>query len=131
MAEAKENKVTAGKTIGNILWMLLGGLEWAIGMFIMGAICCVTIILIPVGIQLFQLGKFVIWPFNKEVIEAKPNGFKAFVNVLWAILFGWELFLLYGLFGAICCITIIGIPFGKQYFKIAKFVIWPLGRTFS
>ena len=118
-------------TIGNVLWVLLGGLEWAIALFIEGALCCISIIGIPVGVQLFQLGMFVLWPFGKNVVDAHPTGFKAFVNVLWAITGGWMSALAFVLCGVFFCVTIIGIPFGKQYFKMARFVICPLGHAFG
>ncbi len=126
-----EKKNGVGSTIGNVLWLIFGGLEWCIGLFLEGILCCVTIILIPVGIQMFQLGKFVLWPFGKDVVDAKPSGFKAFCNFFWAITGGWLNALLFCLCGLLLCITIIGIPFGKQYFKMAKFIIWPLGHDFG
>ena len=119
------------KTLGNILWVLLGGLCWAIALFIEGVLCCVTIIGIPVGLQLFKLGKFVLWPFGKKVVPVNPSGAKKVLNIIWAILAGWETALGFLLFGVLCCITIIGIPFGKQYFKMAKFVLLPLGNDFK
>ena len=119
------------KTLGNILWVLLGGLEWAIALFFEGIICCVSIIGIPVGLQLFKLCKFVLWPFGKKVTPVKPSGLKKVLNIIWAIFFGWETALGFLLFGVLCCITIIGIPFGKQYFKMAKFVLLPLGNDFK
>ncbi|MBR1581401.1 MAG: YccF domain-containing protein [Bacilli bacterium] len=118
------------KTFGNILWLIFGGLEMAIGAFISGIVLCITIIFIPVGLQQFKIGKFFIWPMGKEVVKTNPNGFKKFLNFFWAILFGWESALIYFLVGIIFCITIIGIPFGKQYFKMAKFVFTPLGHDF-
>ena len=118
------------KTFGNILWLLLGGLISAIMAFICGAICFISIIFIPVGFQLFKIGKFFIWPMGKKVVKVNSNGFKAFVNVVWCILFGWTYFLGYGLVGCIFCATVIGIPFGLQYFKMAKFAAVPLGHDF-
>ena len=95
-------------------------------------VMCVTIIGIPIGIQLFKMAWFVLWPFNKNVTSgAKVSGFKTVINILWAILFGWEFALGFLITGVIFCITIIGIPFGKQYFKLASFVILPLGRNFK
>ena len=119
------------KTFGNIMWLIFGGIEMAIVSFIEGILFCCTIIYIPVGLQFFKIGKFFLWPMGKSVIATKPSGFKAFVNVLWAIIAGWEHFLIYMLIGCIFCITIVGIPFGKQYFKLAQFVIWPLGHGFG
>lgn len=118
------------KTLGNIIWVVFGGFEWFLALICEGLVCCVTIIGIPVGIQMFKMAKFVIWPFGKKVRPVKPNGFKAFVNVLWAITGGWMNALCFLICGLIFCITVIGIPFGKQYFKMSKFIIWPLGSDF-
>ena len=118
------------KTLGNILWFILGGVFWALDLFVTGVLLCITIIFIPVGIQMFQLGKFVLWPFGKQVTLVAPSGFKAVINFIWAILFGWIIALGFLLTGVLLCITIIGIPFGKQYFKMAHFVLLPLGRDF-
>ena len=95
-----------------------------------GIICCVTVIGIPIGLQLFKMAGFVIWPFGKSVQFTKVTGFKTFLNVLWAIFCGWEFALGFFFTGLIYCITIIGIPFGRQYFKLAKFIFLPLGREF-
>ena len=119
------------KTFGNVLWLIFGGIEMGIGALFGGVVCFVTIIFIPVGFQQFKLMKFYFWPMGKKVVKNKPNGFKAFCNFLWAILAGWWYALINFLVGAILCITIIGIPFGKQYFKIAKFVFTPLGHDFE
>lgn len=117
-------------TVGNILWIIFGGLIASITAFLSGVIACITIIGIPVGLQLFKFAKFVLLPFGKEVKDVNVTGFKNFVNILWAIFFGWEYALTYLLTGVLFCITIIGIPFGKQYFKMAIFVLLPLGRDF-
>lgn len=118
------------KTLGNIIWFILGGIEWCIVLFLLGCVYCVTIIGIPVGIQLFKMAGFVLWPFGKEVRFTNIGGFKIFLNVIWAIFGGLELAVCFFIVGAIFCITIIGIPFGKQYFKLGKFVFLPLGREF-
>ena len=119
------------KTIGNILWLLLGGIFWAIADFIAGILLCITIIGIPVGLQMFKLARFVLWPFGKTVTPVNTSGFKALLNFVWAILFGWEMALGYLLSGVLLCITIIGIPFGRQFFKLAHFVLLPLGHDFK
>ncbi len=85
------------KTIGNILWFIFGGIEMAIAQFIVGAIFCITIIGIPVGLQLFKMARFTIWPFGKTVTKVKPSGLKAVLNIIWAILFGWAMALIYSL----------------------------------
>ena len=118
------------KTIGNIIWLIFGGLITSIFSFLAGVVCCITIIFIPIGLQYFKVAKFVLWPMGKKVESVNTTGFKTFINILWAIFGGWEGFLAYGLVGVILCITIIGIPFGKQFFKLAKFIILPLGHDF-
>lgn len=118
------------KIFGNIIWIIFGGLEMCITSFIGGVICFITIIFIPVGFQEFKLAKFYIWPMGKKVVATNTSGFKTFVNILWAILSGWWHALINFIIGAIFCVTIIGIPFGLQYFKIAKFVFLPLGHDF-
>ena len=129
--EEKKKKNGGMGTIGNILWVIFGGLEWCIALLIAGIIECVTIIGIPIGLQLFKMAKFVIWPFGKNVVETNITGFKKFVNFLWALTGGWTSALGFALTGVLFCITIIGIPFGKQYFKLAKFILLPLGRDFE
>lgn len=119
------------KTFGNVLWFIFGGFIWAIGLFLEGILWCITIIGIPVGLKLFQLAKFVLWPFGKKVSSVSPSGFKTFLNIIWAILGGWWNALLMLLTGVILCITIIGIPFGRQYFKMAHFMLLPLGKDFE
>lgn len=118
------------KTLGNVLWFIFGGFFWAVSAFFGGILACITIIGIPVGLQMFKFARFVLWPFGKEVIQQNVTGFKTFINVLWAILAGIWMAIGYFLTGIILCITIIGIPFGKQYFKMARFVITPLGYDF-
>lgn len=119
------------KTVGNIIWLIFGGLEWALALIFVGLIWCITIIGIPVGVKMFHMATFVIWPFGKSVNNTSVTGFKTVLNVIWAILFGWIVALGFLFTGVIFCITIIGIPFGLQYFKMAKFVLLPLGRTFE
>ena len=119
------------KTLGNILWLIFGGIAGGIGCFLEGVLCCITIVGIPIGMQFFKIGKFMFWPMGKKVIETKPSGFKTFLNIVWAIFFGWEHFLSFAFVGLLFCITVVGIPFGKQYFKLAQFIILPLGHDFG
>jgi uncharacterized membrane protein YccF (DUF307 family) len=115
------------KTVGNVIWFIFGGLFWAIASIIAGVIWCITIIGIPVGLQMFKFAKFVIWPFGKQVKEQNITGFKTIINILWIIFGGIEMALGFVITGLLLCITIVGIPFGKQYFKMARFVLTPLG----
>ena len=118
------------KTLGNIIWVIFGGLEFAIIHFALGIVCFATIVGFPLGIQMFKIGAFVIWPFGKKVVSTKINTFKKVLNIIWLILFGWEIALFYLIVGGIYFITIVGIPFAKQYFKLARFILLPLGQKF-
>ena len=115
------------KFIGNILWLLLGGLVISLYYAVIGLLYCITIIGIPFGLQAFKMAGLSLWPFGKTV---NGNfGKHPIANILWFIFGGFGLafgFLIAGLFW---CITIIGIPFGKQCFKLAKLALAPFGAT--
>ncbi len=121
------------KFLGNLLWLVLGGLIVALYYYLMGLFFCITIIGIPFGVQLFKIGTFALWPFGHEVIPG-PNdsGCLAIImNVIWIIFGGVEIALTHLTFGVICCITIIGIPFGLQHFKMALLALVPFGKIIS
>lgn len=114
------------RIIGNILWIVLGGFLSALGWILMGCVWCVTIIGIPVGLQCFKLSSISFNPFGKAVrYEGEAVSF--LLNIIWFLISGWELALINFLFGLLLCVTIIGIPFGKQFFKIAKLALRPFG----
>ena len=115
--------------LANLLWMVFVGWELAIVYFLLGLICFVTIIFIPVGFQYFKLARLAIWPFGYKPYFTKLNGFKLFVNILWLIIAGWEQAVALFILGAVLCITIIFIPCGLQLFKFARLVLMPLGTT--
>ena len=117
------------KTLGNILWFIFTGLGTAISWFITGIIWCITIIGIPFGKQCFKLAKVSLWPFGKHVNTR--FGSHPIANTIWFIFGGFALVLGFFLAGLIWCITIIGIPFGKQCFKLAKIALAPFGATIN
>ena len=118
------------KIIGNIIWVIFGGLFLALEYAICGLIWCITIIGIPFGIQLFKCASLALWPFGREV-RNKQNStgcLSTGMNVLWFLLGGIWLAHEHVIAGLIFCITIIGIPFGKQHFKLAAIALTPFGR---
>ena len=118
------------KTIGNILWLILAGFWLALGYAICGLILCITIIGIPFGIQAFKLAGLAFWPFGRTaVMGSSAGGLEIVFNVIWLILFGWGIFLAHIAAGIVLCITIIGIPFGIQAFKLSFLALWPFGRV--
>ena len=114
------------RLLGNILWILLGGLETAILWFLIGCILCIAIIGIPFGTQCFKMAGLTLAPFGKTVIN---NGGLAtgIFNIIWALTFGWMLGAIYVFAGLVNLCTIIGIPFGIQSFKMAALAFWPFG----
>jgi len=118
------------KTIGNILWLIFAGIWLAIGYVLGGILLCITIIGIPFGVQAFKLARFALWPFGRTATIGKSDGcLEVGFNVLWLLLVGWGLFLVNIGSGILLCITIIGIPFGIQSFKLATLALWPFGRV--
>lgn len=120
----------AVRTIGNLLWVVLAGIWLALGYVVSGLLLCVTIIGIPFGIQAFKLALLALWPFGRTTVPAGDSGgvLEVVFNVLWLVFFGWELFLAHLVAGVLLCITIIGIPFGVQAFKLSVLSLWPFGR---
>jgi len=119
------------KTIGNIFWFIFGGLLLGIMWFIAGLLCCITIVGIPFGVQCFKIAGLSMWPFGKEISYHKAGVGSLIGNILWIIIFGWELALTNLIIGGIYCITIIGIPFGIQCFKLAQVSLFPFGVSFE
>ena len=118
------------KFIGNILWLLFGGLEAAIGYFTGSLAMAVTIIGIPVALQTFKIGLLCLWPFGAEVndTESLTGCIRIPLNLLWIIFGGLWAWLCHIFFGLLLCITIVGIPFGKQHFKMARLSLCPFGK---
>lgn len=116
------------RLIGNLLWFLFGGLFSGLAWILAGVIWCVTIIGIPVGMQCFKFASVAFWPFGKEIVYGGGTG--AFlVNIIWLLLCGIAMAIGNALIGIILCITIIGIPFGKQFFKLARLALMPFGAS--
>lgn len=117
--------------LGNILWFLLGGFLLGVGYIIAGLLFCVTIIGIPFGYQLMKIGVYCFCPFGRdtEFRTNEPGCINLALNIAW-ILCGWlEIAMCHLVIGAILCVTIIGIPFGLQHFKIAKLSLFPFGQS--
>lgn len=124
--EISEKKQSTASIIGNVIWFILGGLIVSLSWWLTGALWCITIIGIPIGKQCFKFAKLTLAPFGKEIIYGDSNA-KVILNILWLIFTGFWSAVAYALIGLVCCITIIGIPFGKQYFKFAKLMLMPFG----
>lgn len=115
--------------IGNILWLLLCGLELGLSWIVVGLVCCCTIVGIPFGIASFRIAEFAFFPFGKDIVQSESAGTCTFMlNVIWVIFAGIWLWIGSALAGLLMCCTIIGIPFGIACFRIAKVSFAPLGK---
>lgn len=117
-------------TIGNLVWLLFGGLFSALGYVVGGFVLCLTIIGIPFGLQCFKLASFVLWPFGRMAIGTNSNGgcLTTLLNIIWIFCGGIWVALGHIIFGFILFITIIGIPFAQQHFKLAEISLMPFGK---
>ena len=116
--------------LGNILWLIFGGLLSGLGYIIGGLLLCLTIVGIPFGIQSMKLGVATFAPFGKDVVE-RPGAIsplRVLFNVLWIVLFGWEIAVCHLVFAGILCLTVVGIPFGMQHIKLIPLSLLPFGR---
>lgn len=113
--------------LGNFIWIICGGLFSAIGWWLAGILWCITIVGIPVGVQCFKLSSLSLCPFGKEVVD-EGGAVSFLLNIVWFFVSGWELALGNFIIGCLLCITIVGIPFGKQFFKIAVLSLFPFGK---
>ena len=114
------------KTIGNLLWFLFGGFLSGLSWLLAGLACCVTVIGIPLGRQCFKFARLSCWPFGKEIVYG-GGAPSTLANIIWLLCLGIPMALENLLFGILWCVTIVGIPFGKQFFKIAKLALMPFG----
>ncbi len=116
--------------LGNILWLIFGGLLSGLGYIIGGVVLCFTIIGIPFGLQSIKLGVATFAPFGKELVELDDANsvLRIVFNVLWILLFGWEIAIAHLIFAAVLAITVIGIPFALQHIKLIPMSLFPFGR---
>ena len=115
------------RIILNLLWLIFGGLLSALGWIVTGCLWCITLVGIPVGMQCFKLASISLNPFGKEIVYENEGPVSLLLNILWIVFGGIEMAIGNAIIGAILCITIIGIPWGKQVFKIAKLSLMPFG----
>ena len=117
------------KFLGNIIWLIFGGLITAIEYLISSILMMMTIIGIPFGFQTLKLAVLALWPFGSKVIDNGNSGcLSVIMNILWIFLGGICICLTHLLFGILLYITLIGIPFGNQHFKMAKLALTPFGK---
>ena len=117
--------------LGNLVWLIMGGLLTALMYWIAGLLMCITIIGIPFGVQLLKIGSLSLWPFGHDLqpkADSAAGCLQVAFNVLWILLGWWEIALTHLTFGLVLCCTIVGIPWGLQHFKLALGSVFPFGK---
>ena len=114
--------------LGNILWFLLGGMWQGLAWCLVGALWCITVVGIPIGLQCFKFAGLSFFPFGKEVVYG-GGAASLLLNLVWLLVSGIPLALAAALNGLLLCVTVLGIPFGLQCFKLAKLALMPFGAS--
>lgn len=114
----------------NILWLIFGGFLICVEYVVAGLLLMITIVGIPFGFQIFKLAVLALCPFGREVRSCPNDGgcLSVLMNVIWILIGGIWICLSHLAFGLVLCITVIGIPFGLQHFKLAGLALTPFGK---
>ncbi|MEL7587898.1 MAG: YccF domain-containing protein [Prolixibacteraceae bacterium] len=117
-------------TIGNIIWVVFGGFFIFLEYLIAGLLLCLTIVGIPFGLQAIKLAQMALWPFGKriEYMDYAPGCLSTVMNIIWLLIGGIWIAVTHLALGLIFAITIIGIPFASQHFKLVGLALTPFGR---
>jgi len=116
--------------LGNIIWLIFGGIIIAIEYFIGSLILMITIVGIPFGFQTLKMASLALWPFGRDTrADVRASGcLYILMNILWLITGGLWIAATHAIFGILLCITVIGIPFGLQHLKLTAIALSPFGR---
>ena len=116
--------------LGNLIWLVFGGLAAAVGYVFGGFMLCITVIGIPWGMQCFKLAGLILWPFGKKIVPTKGASgcLPVLFNIIWLIFGGFYTAIVHLVFAAILFITIIGIPFARQHLKLVELSLMPFSR---
>lgn len=112
--------------IGNIIWICTGGWVTALWWLVAGIICYVTILGIPLGRQCMKMATLTLVPFGRTVVYG-GGAPSLLANLIWLLIAGIWMSIIYLLAGLAFCVTVVGIPFGVQLFKMAKLALCPFG----
>ncbi|HYW95936.1 MAG TPA: YccF domain-containing protein [Bacteroidales bacterium] len=117
--------------IGNLLWLILGGFLIAVEYFVASILLMVTIIGIPFGLQTLKLASLALWPMGRDsvYIEQPAGCVTTILNLIWLLIGGFWIALSHLALGILLSLTIIGLPFGMQHFKMAVLALMPFGKT--
>lgn len=116
----------------NIIWVVFGGFMIAVEYVISSVLLMITVIGIPFGLQTIKLAAVALWPFGSKVV-ASPSSMggclNAIMDIIWWIVGGIPIALTHLFWGIIFCLTIVGLPWGFQHFKLMSLALFPFGKT--
>lgn len=122
----------------NILWFILGGFIGGLAWMLGAVILAITIVGLPWSAAAFRIGVFAFAPFGSRVVDRRlytgrddlgTGGVGLVLNIVWFVFAGWYIALAHVAVGVAQCVTIIGIPFGFQHFKLALIALAPVGKS--
>ncbi len=115
--------------VGNVLWLVIAGWSLALSYLVAALVMVIFIVTIPFSVQCVKLAAYALWPFGRTVVdEPGVRPMSLLGNLLWFVFAGWWLALAHVLAGLVLCVTIIGIPFGIQCWKMARLALLPFGK---
>lgn len=114
--------------LGNLLWFIFGGCVSGLSWCLAGILWCITIVGVPIGVQCFKFAALSFFPFGKEVVYG-GGAVSLLMNIVWLLVSGIPLAIEHAVIGILLCITVVGIPFGLQQFKLAKLALMPFGAN--
>ena len=116
--------------LGNLVWLIFGGFLAALCYFFGGLVLCCTSIGLPWGLQCFKLAGFILMPFGLKVVSDSSNTgcLSTLANIIWILCGGLASAIIHVLMGLLLSITIIGIPWGRQHFKLVELSLMPFGK---
>lgn len=119
--------------IGNIIWIIFGGIFIFFQYIFGGLVLCLTIVGIPFGIQCFKFAIVGLAPFGVKITDTSSNigCLSTIMNIIWLVFGGIGIVFTHLIFGLLFCITIVGIPFGLQHFKLMNLAFSPFGKSIS
>lgn len=121
----------------NLLWIVFGGLEMALGWIIAAVIMAITIIGLPWARAAFNIAAYTLLPFGQKAVswveyagteDIGTGSLGVLGNIVWLVLAGWWLALGHLITAILLAVTIIGIPFAWAHLKFAGIALWPIGK---